>query len=247
MQRHRYLLPRLHVDAALAAGSHLALPEAAAHHAMRVLRLEAGETLVLFNGGGGEYAARIESTGKTGVVVRIEAFSPTERESPLAVTLVQGLSSGERMDLTVQKSVELGVHAIQPLVAEKSVVRLAGERAAARCEHWRRVAIAACEQCGRNRVPQILPLLPFARYVAPAEALKLVLAPDAGMGVKQALGEGAAAIVLAVGPEAGFSEAEERSLVAAGFKPVSLGPRILRTETAAPAALAALNALRGDF
>jgi len=247
MQRHRHLMPRLHVDAPLAAGTHLALPAAAAHHAVRALRLQIDDAVILFNGSGGEYAARIESIGRGGVAVRIESYSATERESPLAVTLLQGLSSGERMDLTVQKSVELGVHAIQPVAAEKSVVRLSGERAAARCEHWRRVAIAACEQCGRNRVPDILAPLPLARYAAPPDALKLVLAPDAGTGLKQALSGKAAAIVLAVGPEAGFSEAEERLLAAAGFQPVALGPRILRTETAAPAALAALNALAGDF
>jgi len=247
MQRHRYLTLRLHVDAPLTAGAVVVLPEAAARHAVRVLRLQVGEVVVLFNGRGGEYTAAIESIGKAAVTVRIEAFSATERESPLEVTLVQGLSSSDRMDLTVQKSVELGVRAIQPVAAEKSVVRLTGERAAARCEHWQRVAIAACEQCGRNRIPEIRPLLPLARYAAPAGAQKLVLAPDATRGLKQAVHGDAAAIVLAVGPEAGFSEAEERALVAAGFEPVSLGPRILRTETAAPAALAALNALRGDF
>lgn len=247
MQRHRYLTPRLYLDAPLAAGDLVTLPEAAAHHAVRALRLQVGEDVVLFNGRGGEYAATIESIAKAAVTARIEAFCATERESPLAVTLVQGLSSGERMDLTVQKSVELGVHVIQPVAAEKSMVRLSGERAEARREHWRRVAIAACEQCGRNRVPEIRPLLPLARYVAPADALKLVLAPNADTRLKQALDAKASAIVLAVGPEAGFSEAEERALVATGFKPVRLGPRILRTETAAPAALAALNALRGDF
>lgn len=247
MQRHRYLTPRLYVDAPLAVGARITLPEAAAHHAVRALRLQAGEAVVLFNGRGGEYAARIESIGKTGVAVQIDAFSATERESPLSVTLVQGLSSGDRMDLTVQKSVELGVQAIQPVAAEKSVLRLTGERATARCEHWRRVAIAACEQCGRNHVPEILPPLPLARYAAPANALKLVLAPDAGTSLKALVGSDTQHIVLAVGPEAGFSEAEERLLVATGFQPVSLGPRILRTETAAPAALAALNALQGDF
>ena len=247
MQRHRYLKPRLFIDAPLVAGTCITLPEAAAHHAGRTLRLRSGEAVVLFNGRGGEYAARIETVAKTGVVVQIDAFSAIERESPLAVTLLQGLSSGDRMDLTVQKSVELGVQAIQPVAAEKSVVRLTGERADARREHWRRVAIAACEQCGRNRVPEILPPLPLTHYTAPADVLKLVLAPDAGMGLKQALGDNVCAIVLAVGPEAGFSEAEERLLAQAGFQPVSLGPRILRTETAAPAALAALNALVGDF
>lgn len=247
MQRHRYLAPRLYVDAPLAPGARLTLPEAAAHHAVRALRLHQGEAVVLFNGRGGEYAARIERAAKSGVTVELGAFSATERESPLAVTLVQGLSTGDRMDLTVQKSVELGVRSIQPVAAEKSVVRLAGERAAARLAHWQRIAIAACEQCGRNRVPEILPVVTLARYSAPEGALKLVLAPDAEVGLKQALGPASSEIVLAVGPEAGLSDTEEAQLVAAGFRPVSLGPRILRTESAAPAALAALNALAGDF
>jgi 16S rRNA (uracil1498-N3)-methyltransferase len=247
MQRHRYLTPRLYVAMPLAVGERITLPEAAAHHAAAVLRLREGEAVTLFNGRGGEYPGRIAALAKRSVAVEIESFAAVERESPLAVTLVQGLSSADRMDLTVQKSVELGVQAIQPVAAEKSVVRLAGERAEARSEHWRRVAIAACEQCGRNRIPEIRPLVALARYAAPAEALKLILAPDAAAGLRQALDGEFSAIVLAVGPEAGFSEPEERALVASGFRPVSLGPRILRTETAAPAALAALNALRGDF
>jgi 16S rRNA (uracil1498-N3)-methyltransferase len=247
MLRHRYLTPRLHVAMPLAEGARIALPEAAAHHAAAVLRLREGEALTLFNGRGGEYSGRIAALAKKAVTVEVESFAAIERESPLAVTLVQGLSSADRMDLTVQKSVELGVQAIQPVAAERSVVRLAGERAEARCAHWRRVAIAACEQCGRNRIPEIRPLVALARYAAPAEALKLVLAPDAGAGLRQALAEEFSVIVLAVGPEAGFSEEEERTLVAGGFRPVRLGPRILRTETAAPAALAALNALRGDL
>lgn len=247
MQRHRYLAPRLYLDAPLAAGRRLELPETAAHHAVRVLRLREGEAIVVFNGAGGEYAARIGGTRGKRITVELGEFCALEREPPLAVTLVQGLSSGDRMDLTVQKSVELGVAAIQPVAAEKSVVRLSGERLEARRQHWRRIAVAACEQCGRNRIPEILPLLPLARYAAPADCLKLVLAADAAQSLKTAAGAGGTAIVLAVGPEAGFSEAEEKLLLAAGFRPVSLGPRILRTETAAPAALAALNALRGDF
>lgn len=247
MQRHRYLTPRLYVDAPLAPGDRLELPEATAHHAVRALRLREGEAVVVFNGRGGEYAARIVRVAKASVAVELGAFTETERESPLAVTLVQGLSSGDRMDHTVQKSVELGVRSIQPVAAEKSVLRLAGERAAARRAHWQRIAIAACEQCGRNRVPEVLPVVPLARYLAPEGALKLVLAPDAAMGLRQALSAASPEIVLAVGPEAGFSEMEEAQLVADGFRPVSLGPRILRTESAAPAALAALNVLAGDF
>lgn len=247
MLRHRYLTPRLHLASPLSEGAQLELPGSAAHHAAQVLRLREGEAIVLFNGQGGEYAARIASLGRKSVVVEVGAFAPVERESPMAVTLVQGLSSGERMDMTVQKSVELGVHAIQPVAAEKSVVRLSGERAEARRAHWQRIAIAACEQCGRNRIPEVRPVLPVSRYVPPPGALKLVLAPDAPNRLANFVAAGARELVLAVGPEAGFSEHEERALVAAGFQPVRLGPRVLRTETAAPAALAALNALMGDF
>lgn len=247
MPRHRAITPRLHVDLPLAEGAALELPPEAAHHALQVLRLREGEAITLFDGRGGEYAARIAAIGRRTLRVEVGAFSPAERESPLEVTLLQGLSSGERMDVTVQKSVELGVHAIQPVAAEASVVRLSEERAVARRLHWQRVAIAACEQCGRNRVPPVEPLLPLARYVPPAAALKLLLAPMASERLVAAAAHAPREIVLACGPEAGFSEIEERRLAAAGFRPVSLGPRILRTETAAPAALAALNALAGDF
>jgi len=247
MLRHRYLTPRLHVAAPLIPGASLELPEDAARHAVQVLRLRLGEALVLFNGQGGEFAGRIASITKKSVTVAVGAFAAAEREPPIELRLVQGLSSGERMDLTVQKSVELGVHSIQPVEAEKSVVRLSGERAESRRSHWQRVAIAACEQCGRNRIPEILPILPLARYVAPVEGVKLVLAPDAKDRLARALGGRPTSIVIAVGPESGFSEAEERSLVAGGFRPVTLGPRILRTESAAPAALAVINALAGDF
>jgi 16S rRNA (uracil1498-N3)-methyltransferase len=246
MSRNPLLAPRLYVEGPLAAGARIELPERAARHAVQVLRLRVGEAVVVFDGRGGEYSARLAAAARRGVTLELGEHTPIERESPLAVTLVQGLSSGERMDLTVQKSVELGVRAIQPVAAERSLARLSGERADARHAHWQRVAIAACEQCGRNRVPQVLPLLPLARYTAPAGALKLLLAPDAADSLR-ATAAGAREIVLAVGPEAGFDDAEARFLADAGFTRVRLGPRILRTETAAPAALAALNALAGDF
>jgi 16S rRNA (uracil1498-N3)-methyltransferase len=183
---------------------------------------------------------------RDGVTVDVSAFDRTERESPLAVTLVQGVSAGDRMDLTIQKAVELGVAAIQPVLAERSVVRLKGERGDTRREHWRRVAIAACEQCGRNRVPAIAAAIAIGDYRAPEESLKLLLSPGGTKTLRSlAIGAGRP-VVLAAGPEAGFSPAEETAFVAAGFLPVRMGPRILRTETAGPAALAALNALYGD-
>jgi 16S rRNA (uracil1498-N3)-methyltransferase len=181
--------------------------------------------------------------GRAQVLAELGAWRDVERESPLAVTLVQALSSGEKMDFTIQKAIELGVAAIQPVLSEKSVVRLSAEREAKKLAHWKRVAIAACEQCGRNRLPEIREPVALDEYRPPAGS-KILLSPS-GEGKMAALAKGP--VVLAAGPEAGFSENEERLLLRAGFVPVRLGPRILRTETAALAALAALNALAGDF
>lgn len=239
--------PRLYADTPLAEGARLELPESAAHHAARVLRLEEGEAVVLFNGRGGEFEARLTLPGRGKVVAEIGAHRAIERESPLAVTLAQAVSSGEKMDFTIQKAVELGAAAIQPLLSAKSVVRLSAEREEKKLARWRRVAIAACEQCGRNRVPEVREALAVEAYCGqPGDAsLRLLLSPEGKAGLKgQAIGR---AVTLAAGPEAGFSEAEEKILQRAGFVPVRLGPRILRTETAALAALAALNALAGDF
>lgn len=236
-------MPRLFVAAELRTGASLALPAPSAHHASRVLRLREGDPVTLFDGRGGEFDARLRMPGKDQVVAEVGERREIEREAPLAVTLAQGISSGEKMDFTIQKAVELGVAAIQPLIAEKSVVRLADERAAKRLAHWRRIVIAACEQCGRNRIPPVAEPVPLERYRA-APGMKILLSPS-GTGSLRDVGNGS--VTLAAGPEAGFSEAEESVLVRAGFVPVRLGPRVLRTETAALAALAALNALAGDF
>ena len=236
-------IPRLFVDAALQPRANVELPEAAAHHAARVLRLRAGDRVVLFDGRGGEYEASLAMPGRDRVVAQTGEHRALERESPLAVTLVQAVSSGEKMDFTVQKAVELGVAAIQPVLSEKSVVRLDGERGAKKLAHWRRIAIAACEQCGRNRIPAISEPVALERYQPPAGS-KILLSP-AGSARLADLAKGP--VVLAAGPEAGFSADEERRLRQCGFTPVRLGPRVLRTETAALSALAALNALAGDF
>jgi 16S rRNA (uracil1498-N3)-methyltransferase len=242
-------VPRLYVDAELSPQARLVLPEDTAHHAARVLRLREGEPIALFNGLGGEYAARVAKIGKKGVEVEIGEHSALERESPLAVTLVQAVSSGEKMDFTIQKAIELGAAAIQPVLTAKSVVRLSAEREAKKLAHWKRIAIAACEQCGRNRVPVVQEALSVDAYCrAPGEAsLRLLLSPEGNAGlseIKQQIGH---TVTIAAGPEAGFSDGEERLFQRAGFVPVRLGRRILRTETAALAALAALNALAGDF
>jgi 16S rRNA (uracil1498-N3)-methyltransferase len=176
--------------------------------------------------------------------VRLRAFAAVERESPLRIVLVQGVSSGERMDYTIQKAVELGVAAIQPLITKKGVVRLEGSRASARVSHWKKIAVAACEQCGRNRVPEVLPLLELNRYRPAGNGPRLLLSAQ-GRSIREVKLETEATI--AAGPEAGFAPEEQAALEHAGFVKASLGPRVLRTETAALAALAAINALRGDF
>ena len=244
MRERSSRVPRLHVAEPLRAHAKLALDRDAAHHAARVLRLREGDAVVLFDGRGGEFEARLYMPGRGVVLAELGARRDIERESPLAVTLVQAVSSGDRMDFTIQKSVELGVAAIQPVLAEKSVVRLSGERAAKKLAHWRRIAISACEQCGRNRIPEIRELRDLARYRPSEAGSRILLSPSGEHG----LGRSAQSpITLAAGPEGGFSDAEEAQLVSAGFVAVRLGPRTLRTETAALAALAALNALAGDF
>jgi len=238
-------MPRFHVDTALRPGSSITLPEDSAHHAVNVLRVRAGDEITLFNGRGGEYAARVAAVERRKLLVDVLAHHAIERESPLRVVLVQGVSAGERMDLTVKKSVELGVAEIRPVLAAASVARPKGERAAARLEHWRKIAIAACEQCGRNRVPEIRPLVNAAEYRGEDSGTRVLLAPGSDLPFSKIRFD--AAVTLAAGPEAGFSAEEEAAFLDAGFVPAKLGPRVLRTETAAIAALAALNALRGDF
>ena len=232
--------PRVYVDAALERAGELSLEDAPAHHMARVLRLREGDALTVFNGRGGEWAAQFIGKRR----VRLGAFSAVERESPLHITLVQGVSSGERMDYTIQKAVELGVALIQPLLTKRGVVKLEGSRAEARINHWRKVAIAACEQCGRNRIPEVLPLLDFHRYRPQGDGPRLLLSAE-GKSIKEIKVQNGATI--AAGPEAGFAPEEQAALERAGFVKASLGPRVLRTETAALAALAAINALRGDF
>jgi len=240
--------PRLYVPSPLATQTTLALPEAAAHHAARVLRLRSGDAVTLFSGTGGEYSARITAIGKHDVTVAVERHDPVERESPLPVTLVQAVSSGERMDLTIQKAVELGVARIIPVESERCVVRLKGERAEKRVAHWQQVAISACEQCGRNRIPEVRMISPLDVWLAAEEidALRWVLLPSADRALRD-LPRPQKPIELLVGPEGGLTDAEAAAARRAGYQPVRLGPRVLRTETAAPALLAAVQALWGDF
>ena len=239
-------MPRFYVDTALRAGSSITLPEDSAHHAVHVLRARTGDELTLFNGRGGEYAGRIAAIERRRMLVDVLEHRAVERESPLRMVLVQGVSSGERMDLTVRKAVELGVAEIHPVLGASSVARPKGERAAARHAHWQKIAIAACEQCGRNRIPPVRALMPAADYRPDGAGTRVLLAPTAELRFAAACKAGDE-FTIAAGPEAGFSAEEETAFVDAGFVPARLGARVLRTETAGIAALAALNALLGDF
>ncbi|HEX9431588.1 MAG TPA: 16S rRNA (uracil(1498)-N(3))-methyltransferase [Burkholderiales bacterium] len=239
-------MPRFHLDAALRAGTSVLLPEDGAHHAVHVLRVQTGDEITLFNGRGGEYGARIASIQRLKVLVDVLAHRAVERESPLRVVLVQGVSAGERMDFTVRKAVELGVAQIQPVLAASSVARPKGERAAARHAHWQKIAIAACEQCGRNQIPAVHSMVAASDYRG-GTGSKILLSPASELRFSQAIKEGGSDFTIAAGPEAGFNAQEEAAFLDAGFVPVRLGARVLRTETAGIAALAALNALRGDF
>lgn len=240
-------MPRFFVDLPLTAGMQLELPETAARH-VQVLRMQPGEALVLFNGQGGEFAATVLKMGKRSVEVEIGAHDAVERESPLQLTIVQALSAAERMDYTVQKSAELGVTAIQPIISEYCQSRYSGERAEKRIAHWQAVAISACEQCGRTRIPQILPILKYEDFLssAPAADLKVLLSPDGAIHHSNLPAQVRSVCVL-IGAEGGFSLREESDAVAAGFIPLILGPRIFRTETVAPVIAGLLQARYGDW
>ena len=238
-------MPRFYVDGALRPGSTCFLSEDSAHHAMHVLRIRPGDAVTLFNGRGGEYPSRVAAIERRKVMVDVLSHDPVERESPLHVTLVQGVSAGEKMDFTIRKAVELGVAEIRPVLAAASVARPKAERAAARHGHWQRIAISACEQCGRNRIPAVHSLLPVAEYRPANEATRILLSPRSQLAFTKV--QFKETILLAAGPEAGFNAEEEAAFARAGFVPARLGPRVLRTETAALAAIAALNALKGDF
>jgi 16S rRNA (uracil1498-N3)-methyltransferase len=237
------------VDLPLQAGMRVVLPPNAAAHLTRVLRLTEGDPCVLFNGHGGEFACRLAVAGKREVAVDVGAHDPVERESPLRILLLQGLARGERMDFIVQKATELGVAAIRPVHTLHSGVKLDDSQVDRKLAHWRSVATGACEQCQRNRLPDILPPVTLAEAIAAApegDRWTLSLTPGRTPARLSGTGSGLRATLL-VGPEGGLAPAEEQAAAAAGFEPLYLGPRVLRTETAALAALAVLGALRGDL
>lgn len=242
-------LTRIHVPGPLAVGAELALPAQAGAHLVRVLRLGVGAPVVMFDGAGGEYAAEIASAGKP-VRARVLRHDPVERESPLDVTLLQGVARGERMDLIVQKATELGVTRIVPVLAERSVVKLDAKQRDRKREHWQSIAVSACEQCGRNRVPPVHDVVSLgdALKIPPEGSTRCLLAADAPEPLTQVAARAVGAqLVLLIGPEGGLAEAEEQQARTHGFVSCRLGPRIMRTETAGLAALAALQAVAGDF
>jgi len=242
-------LIRAFVEAALSPGASVAAGGTAAGHITRVLRLGTGDPVTLFNGDGSDYPARIK--GLRGAQVEMEVLDrvPARPESPLSLTLVQGIARAERMDLIVQKATELGVAAIQPVLASRSVVRLDAGTTVRKLAHWRGIAIAACEQCGRARLPAIAAPLSLPEWLArpaPDFRRRLQLAVDA-TGSLAAAAAGARAIELLIGPEGGLDAGEREAAARSGYRPCALGPRVLRTETAALTALAVLQATAGDL
>ncbi|WP_159017226.1 16S rRNA (uracil(1498)-N(3))-methyltransferase [Cognatiluteimonas profundi] len=241
-------LTRVHVDAHLAVGRVVTLPESAATHLARVLRLKAGDPCLLFNGDGNDYAARITVLGKREVIAQVDSSCEVDNESPLAITLVQGIARGDKMDWILQKSTELGVNAFVPTSSERSEVRLEGDRADKRLAHWRSVVIAACEQSGRARIPTMTAVHPLQRSLSDLQVeTRFLLDPQASGSIADLDAPGGGACVLAVGPEGGWSPRDRAMLEAAGFTGLRLGPRVLRTETAGIAAIAALQAGFGDL
>lgn len=242
-------IPRIYVPQPLRPGGEVELPIQAGEHIARVLRLDRGHPLRLFNGDGGEYAGELASLAKRSVTARVlESATTPERESPLRITLGQGIARGEKMDWILQKATELGVARIVPLVTDRTEVKLDAERAERRLAHWEAVIASACEQCGRNRLPELAEPMKLADWAAVLDdesGLRLALDPHGDIGARE-LAVGAFA-TLAVGPEGGLSEHDLATLDQAGFRGLRLGPRILRTETAGLAALAALQAIHGDL
>jgi 16S rRNA (uracil1498-N3)-methyltransferase len=239
-------LTRVFVETPLAAGMTVSLTGDSGNHVARVLRLREGDALTLFDGRGGEYGARIGGMQRGGVRVEVGEHSAVERESPLELTLLQSIARGERMDLIVQKATELGATRIVAVAAERTVVRLDARQAERKAAHWRAIAVAACEQCGRNRVPAVDGPAELESAVRREAALKLLLDP-LGRAPMARAGELARSIALLVGPEGGFTDLESELARRAGFEPRHMGPRVLRTETAAITALAALQATAGDL
>ena len=233
--------PRFFIDQPLQAGEKLSLPAGAARH-VQVLRLQPGAAITLFNGEGGEWLATVTQMGRSDVAVQVDTSTQVERELTLPITLALGVPANERMDGLIEKATELGVARVQPLMCERSVLRLAGERAQKKLAHWQGVAVAACEQSGRTRVPQIGPVLSLTEWLASlpagADGARWVLSLRDAQPLRRLAAP--TSLISLSGPEGGLTDAEEKAAAAAAFQPVSLGPRVLRADTAPLALLAHL-------
>lgn len=240
-------MPRFYLPENLSVGQTVALPDNIVRH-LNVLRVRPNENITLFDGKGKAHAAQLTVLEKRRAEAEILHEDTTDNESPLNITLIQSISSGDRMDFTLQKSVELGVIAIQPVISERCIVRLDGERAAKRLARWQEIVISACEQSGRNTVPPVLPIIGYREALdkMPSESTKLIMSINRARKLAD-IRQPSGAIVFMVGPEGGWTEQEEQQAFEAGFQAVTLGKRILRTETAPLAALAAMQTLWGDF
>ena len=242
-------LTRVYVEPPVTPGKPLIVEGSAANHITRVLRLRNGDALTVFDGTGGEFDARIVEFRKESVLVSVEEHRTLDRESPLSLTLAQGISRGERMDWIIQKATELGASRIAPVFTKRSVVRLDEKQAERKLQHWRAIAVAACEQCGRNRIPELpAPVDVFELLAAPGTPghTRLLLSPSGDLRIDDLKDVGKGITVL-IGPEGGLEDAEHDVAIRAGFRPVRLGPRILRTETAAIAALTIIQRYFGDL
>lgn len=242
-------LTRCHVDLPLSADAEITLPESAAAHLVRVLRLREGDECVLFNGDGNDYRARIASAGKREVVAQVLSASPVDNESPLRITLIQGIARGEKMDLILQKATELGVAGFVPVLAERTEVKLDAERTGKRMAHWRSVIVSACEQSGRARVPELSQPVALGQVATKLadDVVRLTLDPVGDSMLATLATPAARSIAIAIGPEGGWSPRDREVLRMAGFTGLRLGPRVLRTETAGLAAIAALQSRFGDL
>lgn len=244
MSQHRFYCP-----SKLSVGAIVSLPETAAVHAARVLRMQVGDKATLFNGDGADYQCQLTTVQKNSVTAQVVSCTVVTNESPLDILLLQGISSGDRMDYTIQKAVELGVREIQPIATERSVVKLNQERAEKRIAHWQQIVISACEQCSRAYVPVVHAPLSLSQWLAQNpqhEASRILLNPVGAKKLAQ-LSKPSSQIQLLIGAEGGLSPHEIDTASAHGFQSIILGPRILRTETAALTAIASMHSLWGDF
>ena len=240
--------PRIYLSTPLQPDSDVVLDSRALGHVVRVLRSRAGDEVILFNGDGNDYAARLVEVRKDYAQCHVQTSQPSATESHLVIELAQGISRGERMDYTIQKAVEMGVQRLIPLSTERSQVKLSGDREAKRLQHWQGIILHACEQCGRSRIPELLPVQRLDQWLAKRAPMThaLFLDPTGDLSAKD-LCLPVDSLSLLVGPEGGLSSAERELATRMGFLRLRLGPRVLRTETAALTALAALQAIWGDL